>query len=122
MLRSPSLVLAGLFALLIINPARAVDLLTFRDAGGHLLAFTVPDARPVPATVDQAAATQAAVDWARRFYRLDGLDVLAVEFEVRPARFWRVTFLVSERGQTVRLYAVVLPDGCVVEPTVREET
>jgi hypothetical protein len=44
MFRSPSLFLAGLFALLIINPARAVDLFTFRDAGGHLLAFTVPDA------------------------------------------------------------------------------
>jgi hypothetical protein len=33
-----------------------------------------------------------------------------------------VTFLASENRQSVRLYAVVLPDGRVVEPTVREET
>ena len=121
-LESPSLFLSGLFALLSINPARAVDLFTFRDAGGHLLAFTVPDAKPVPATVDQAAATQAAVDWARRFYRLGDLDVLAVEFETRPTRFWRVTFLAAERGQTVHLYAVVLPDGRVVVPSIRDQT
>jgi hypothetical protein len=122
MFRSPSLFLAGLFALLIINPARAVDLFTFRDANGHLLAFTVSDARPVPATVDQAAATQAAVDWARRFYRLEDLDILAVEFQTQPTRFWRVTFLASNRGRTVHLYAVVLPNGRPVEPTVRDES
>jgi hypothetical protein len=81
-----------------------------------------PTARPVPATVDQAAATQAAVDWARRFYRLEDLDILAVEFQTQPTRFWRVTFLASNRGRTVHLYAVVLPNGRPVEPTVRDES
>ena len=120
---SPSLFLAGLLGLLIVNLARAVDLFAFRDeASGRVLAFAVPDAEPIPATVDQAGATQAAVDWARRYYGLDDLDVLAVEFQVKPTRFWRVTFLARERGQTVRLYAAVLPDGRPVEPVVRDET
>ena len=121
MFRSPSLFLAGLLALLIVSPACAVDLFTCRDGGGHVLVFTVPDTEPIRATVDQAGATQAALDWARRFYRRDDLDVLAVEFQVRPTRFWRVTFLVRERGQTVHRYAVVLPDGHVVEPSVRDQ-
>jgi hypothetical protein len=89
---------------------------------GHVLVFTVPDTEPVAATVDQAAATQAAIDWARRFDYLNDLDILAVEFQTRPTRFWRVTFLASRNGQTVHLYAVVLPDGRPAEPTVRAET
>jgi hypothetical protein len=71
--------------------------------------------------VDQAGATQVAVDWARRFYGPDDLDVLAVEFETRPTRFWRVTFSASENGQSVRLYAVVLPNHRLIEPIVRDE-
>jgi hypothetical protein len=122
MIRSPALLLAGLLAALIINTARAVDLFGFRDAGGHVLVFTVPDVDPIPATVDQAGATQVAVGWARRYYGLDDLDVLAVEFQVRPTRFWRVTFSALERGQAVHIYAVVLPDGRVVVPSIRDET
>ena len=122
MFPSPPLLLAGMLALLAATPVCAADLFSFRDALGRVLAFTVPNTAPIPATVDQTGATQAAIDWARRFYRLDALEVLAVELETRPARFWRVTFLVSENRQSVRLYVVVLPDGRVVEPTVREET
>jgi hypothetical protein len=99
-----------------------VDLFSCRGAFGRVLAFTVPNTAPIPATVDQASATQAAVDWARHFYRVNDLNILAVEFMTRPVRFWRVTFLASERGQTVHLYAVVLPDGRPVEPIVRDET
>jgi hypothetical protein len=50
------------------------------------------------------------------------LDILIVEFETQPTRFWRVTFLASVREQAHRLYAVVLPDGRIVEPAVRDET
>jgi len=123
MFRSPSLFLGGLLALLVINPACAVDLFAFRDADGHALIFTMPDVEPIPATVDQAGVTQAAIDWARRFYHLGDLDVLAVEFKTYPVRFWRVSFLASGgNGQTVHLYAVVLPNGRPIEPTVRDET
>ena len=121
MFRFAPLFLAGMFALLAVNPACAVDLFAF-EASGRVLAFGVPDTEPIPATVDQAAATQVALDWARRFYRLEDLDILAVEFETKPTRYWRVAFSASERGQTVRLYAVVLPDGRPVEPRVRDET
>ena len=71
--------------------------------------------------VDQTAATQAAIDRARRFYHSNDLDMVAVEFETRPTRFWKITFSVSKHGQTVHLYAVVLPDGRPVEPTGQEE-
>jgi hypothetical protein len=122
MFRSPSLFLAGLLALLAIHPARAADLFAFRGPGGRILAFAVPKTEPVPATVGQTGVTQAAIGWARRFYRLDDLDVLAVELKARPTRFWRVTFLAMENGRAVHLYAVVLPDGRPVEPTIRDET
>jgi hypothetical protein len=113
--------LAGMLTLLAVAPVCAAELFSF-DVSGRVLAFAVPDTEPIPATVDQAGATQVAVDWARRYYGLDDLDVLAVEFETRPIRFWRVTLSASERGQTVHLYAVVLPDGRLVEPIVRDET
>ena len=121
MFPSPPLLLAGMLTQLAATPACAVDLFSF-DAFGHVLAFTVPDTKPIPATVDQASATQAAVDWARHFYRVGDLDVLAVEFKTRPVRFWRVTLSTSARGQTVHVYAAVLPDGRVVVPIIRDET
>jgi len=46
----------------------------------------------LPATVDQAAAAQATLDRARRFYHLGDLDVIDVEFETTPTRFWRIAF------------------------------
>jgi len=122
MIRFPALLLAGLLVLLALIPVDAVDLFVFHEASGRVLAFAVPNAEPIPATVGQAGATQAAVNWARRFYRLNDLDILAVEFQTRPVRYWRVTFLARERGQTARLYAAVLPDGRPVEPVVRDET
>lgn len=122
MFRSPSLFVVGLLALIIINPAWAVDLFTCQDGGGHVLVFTVPDTEPVSATVDQAGATQAAITWARHFYRLNDLDILAVEFKIRPVRFWRITFLAWKGGHRVPLCAAVLPDGRPVEPIGREET
>jgi hypothetical protein len=120
MFPSPPLLLAGMLTLL-AAPACAVDLFSF-DAFGHVLAFTVPNTVPIPATVDQASATQAAIDWARHFYRVGDLDVLGVEFKTRPVRFWRVTLSTSARGQAVHVYAAVLPDGRPVEPMVRDET
>jgi hypothetical protein len=119
---SPPLLLAGMLTLLAATPVCAVDFFSFHDAFGRVLIFTVTSTEPIPATVDQASATQAAIDWARRFYRVDDLGVLAVEFETQPTRFWRVTLSASARGQTIDLYAAVLPDGRVVEPTVRDET
>jgi hypothetical protein len=119
---SPALFLAVLMALLAVQSVRAVDLFAFRDAARHVLVFAVPGTELVPATVDQAAATPAALDWARRFYHLEDLAIMGVEFKITPTRFWRVTFSVLERGQTVPLYAVVLPDAHPVEPVVRDET
>jgi hypothetical protein len=62
-----------------VHPARAVDLFVFRDAARHVLVLAMPGTEPVPATVDQAAATQAALEWARCFYRLKDLAVMGVD-------------------------------------------
>jgi hypothetical protein len=58
---SASVFLAVLPALSAIQSARAVDLFAFRDSSGHVLTFAVPGTEPIPATIDQAAATQAAL-------------------------------------------------------------
>ena len=63
MFPSPPLLLVSMLTLLAATPVCAVDLFSFRDAFGRILAFTVPDTAPIPATVDQAGATQAAIDW-----------------------------------------------------------
>ena len=104
----------------VVTSAHATELFSFRVSSGHVLTFAAPGTEPVPATVDQAGATQAALDWARRFYQVADLTVVDVAFETTPTRFWRVTF--SEREETTRLYAVVLPDGRPVQPTVQDET
>jgi hypothetical protein len=43
MFPSPPLLLAGMLTLLAATPVCAVDLFSFRDASGRVLAFAVPD-------------------------------------------------------------------------------
>jgi hypothetical protein len=49
-----------------------------------------------------------------RFYQDASLTTESCEFKLAPIRFWLVTLSRSETG--VQVYAVVLPDGTVVEP------
>jgi len=57
-------------------------------------------------------------DWAASFYDDDSLEFSNLEFRTEPLRFWLVTFK-TETDEEV--YAVVLPDGTIVEPQVESQ-
>jgi hypothetical protein len=91
-------------------PVQAVELLRDRHAGEEYVFEAIQS--EITATVDAAAATAIATDWATHFYG-DLLGVESCEFRNKPIRFWLISFAQSNRGEKV--YAVVLPDGVIVE-------
>jgi hypothetical protein len=111
----------ALFWILLFSPAvaSAVDLFSFRYQG-KILAFAVPNSDPVAATVKDSEAETIALNWAVHFYGAGDASFDGVELRTKPARFWLVR-LASNFGPAHRiLYAVVLPDGSIVAPTIRE--
>lgn len=65
------------------------------------------------ATVDAAGATVRTTDWATHFYH-DLLNIESWELRDKQTRFWLITFARSNGNEEV--YAVVLPNGSIVEP------
>jgi hypothetical protein len=59
-----------------------------------------------------------ASEWAASFYDDDSLEVEDVEIRIDPLRFWLITFNKAETDE--EFYAVVLPDGKIVEPEEEE--
>ena len=92
-------------------PVQAVELLRDRHAGEEYV-FESGQSE-ITATVDAAGATLRATDWAIHFYE-DLLHIVDCEFRNKPTRFWLITFTRSDSKEKV--YAVVLPNGTVVEP------
>ena len=92
-------------------PVQAVELLRNRHAGEEYVFEAIQS--EITATVDAAGATKRATDWATHFYG-DLLGVEMCEFRNKPIRFWLISFAQSNRREKV--YAVVLPDGVIVEP------
>jgi hypothetical protein len=92
-------------------PVQAVELL--RDRHGSEEYVFEADQTEMTATVDAPGAMIRATDWAVDFYE-DLLRVENCEFRNRPIRFWLVSFALS--GGSEKVYAVVLPNGTVVEP------
>jgi len=94
-------------------PVRAIELL--RD--GHTDKAYVFEATgsEITATVDAAEATAKATDWATRFYG-DLLHIEKCEFRDKPTRFWSITFARSDGKE--KIYAIVLPDGTIVQPHI----
>jgi hypothetical protein len=102
--------------LLLACSARARDLFSFM-LGRHVFAFVVADASPIPATVGQERAAQAGLEWAQWYYGTADLYLLSIELRREPTRFW----LIELMAEGARVYAVVLPDGRVVQPVRREQ-
>ena len=100
-----------------MTAARGEDLFSFQYQG-NILAFTVPSSDPITATVDQNTAANVGLKWAIRFYRLQDANVEGIELRTDPVRFWLVRL--SGGTGSEALYAIVLPDGSIVEPRVRE--
>jgi hypothetical protein len=104
--------LALIFLLLVVFSAKA-DVLFRDDRQGHGYIFE-SDQKGIEATVTQDEVLELASDWAASFYEDDSLEVADVEFRIEPLRFWLVTL--KKVGTDEAFYAVVLPDGTVVEP------
>jgi len=74
------------------------------------------DVSEIPATINQAQATQKATAWAIRFYDDLFLQTKGTKFLIKPTRFWLISFSRSNDNGTV--YGIVLPDGTVVQPRI----
>ena len=94
----------------------AADLFSF-GLGQNVLAFVVADTTPIVATVDQERAAQIGWEWARWYYLATELYLLSIDLQNEPTRFW----LIQLMADGVPVYAVVLPDGRVVTPVLREQ-
>ena len=92
-------------------PVQAVELLRNRHAGEEYVFEAIQS--EITATVDAAGATKRATDWATHFYG-DLLGAEMCEFRNKPIRFWLISFAQSNHREKV--YAVVLPDGVIIEP------
>ena len=67
--------------------------------------------------MDQERAAQIAFEWAQGYYGATDLYLLSIDFQIDPTRFW----LIELMAKVARVYAVVLPDGKVVESVCREQ-
>jgi hypothetical protein len=95
--------------------ARAMALFEFAGKDRRYV-FEIASAAPVPASVDQERAAQRALQWAPGFYGAQELDLVDIAFKIKPALVWLVTF--QRPGTDAPLFAVVLPDGEVLDPRV----
>jgi hypothetical protein len=113
--------LVAVFWMLLFSPvaATASDLFSF-GCDGKVLVFAVPNFGPVAATVKDSEAETIALNWAVRFYHARDVNFKGMEFRTGPARFWLVKLESNFGSANLTLYAVVLVDGSVVEPSVRE--
>jgi hypothetical protein len=109
---------ALILLLLVVFSAKA-DVLFRDDRQGHGYIFE-SDQKDVEETVSRDEVIGIASDWAQSFYQDESLDLEVADIELRtnPLRFWLVTL--KKAGTDEAFYAVVLPDGTVVEPQDEE--
>jgi prephenate dehydratase len=91
----------------------------FRDQHeGRIFRFESNQAE-VQATATQAEIVAVANAWAPDFYGFDTLESIDSELKTTPIRFWLVTFRDKENKET--FYAVLLPNGTIVEPSTDDK-
>jgi hypothetical protein len=61
-----------------------------------------------------------ALNWATRFYGAQDLNIDGVELRTEPSRFWLLRLAANIGTAHLMLYVVLLPDGSIVEPSVRD--
>jgi hypothetical protein len=94
-------------------PVLAVELL--RDHHTDRDYLFEADQSDISPTVDTTQVIITATNWATHFYH-DLLNIESCEFRDKPTRFWLITFAQSNGKEKV--YAIVLPDGSIVEPHI----
>ena len=106
----------------------------FADAG-ELFRYTLPtkdgrkfeyvfesSAQPPPHSITREQAVRVSANWMTTFYHLQPGSFEYAEFYEKPLPHWLVCFADTTSGPTQHLlFAVVLPDGQIVQPTVSEK-
>ena len=106
--RIPSLLL------LLICSGDAAELL--RDIHTDTAYIFESDAKGVAERISREDALLRADGWATGFYGDALLEFVTCQFKTRPIRHWLIAFRKAETGQ--EYFAVVLPDGSIVTPSV----
>jgi hypothetical protein len=70
----------------------------------------------VPATVGRSQVILIGTRWATQFYSEAFLKAESCELKLSPIRFWLLTLTRSENP--TRLFAILLPNGKIVEPKI----
>ena len=103
-----------LLQLCLICSGNAAELL--RDKHADTTYIFKSDAKNVTAKISRKEAILKADDWATGFYGDALFHFVACQFETKPIPHWVVTFQDADTDQ--QYYAVILPDGRVVMPSV----
>src|SRR5262249_23773060 len=74
---------------------------------------------PSPSSITREKATEIAANWMTMFYNLQLGSIESVKFYEKPLPHWLVCLADTASGPSVNLlFAVVLPDGKIVEPSM----
>jgi len=100
--------------------------------GGELFRYTLPtkdgrkfeyvfesSAQPPPRSITREQAARISANWMTTFYHLQPGSFEYAEFYEKPLPHWLVCFADTANGPIEHLlFAVVLPDGKIVQPSV----
>jgi hypothetical protein len=100
--------------ILLICSGNATELL--RDNHTDTTYVFETDAKDVVTRINRKDAILEADEWATGFYGDDLLRFVECQFKTKPIGHWLVTFQKADTGQ--QYYAVILPDGRFVIPSV----
>jgi hypothetical protein len=105
------------------TPAWSVELFRYRGSargGGTLEYVFEAGEQNSPNAVTKEKAAEIAADFMTTFYHFQIGALETQEFRTTPVPFWLVAFSDTTKGAIKQLYfVVVLPNGKVVEPSVR---
>jgi hypothetical protein len=119
-----AVVSSALAALLTISGANAALLFQDRHAanGQETIYRFEANALSATATVEQSKAVKMATVWATQYYGVRVATIANAQERMMPIHFWLIALTASERGKNALYYAVVLPNGSLVEPKVSRQS
>jgi len=92
------------------------------DATGQQTTYSFEaNSGPIASTINESMAAKAALSWARGFYRVPGLSVVNIQERTMPAHYWLVALNLVGGEKSASYYAIILPNGSVLEPKVWHE-
>jgi hypothetical protein len=111
-----------LLSFLLAAPTVSVELFRYRGAardGGTLEYVFETDESNVAKTATKEKAAEIAADFMTAFYHIQIGALETQEFRTQPVPFWLISFSDTTQGPMKQIFfAVLLPDGRIVEPRV----